>query len=204
MKRVLAIIFLIIILLAVWFLFFKTEKTVVNNTPTKEPISVKKHSPDFDAKMGNMINAYMAMKNAFVDGDSTEIKSKTTVFISSADSLNLEELHQTDTSVFMAAQQNLSDNKANAEPILQEKDIEEMRHDFSMVSENLYPLLKTVGYEGEKLYWQNCPMAFGDDKPANWLSKTAAIKNPYLGKNDPVYKSSMLNCGENMDSLYLK
>ncbi|HEY5369538.1 MAG TPA: DUF3347 domain-containing protein [Hanamia sp.] len=204
MKRVLAIIFLIIILLAVWFLFFKTEKTVVNNTPTKETPSVKKHSPDFDAKMGNMINAYMAMKNAFVDGDTTEIKSKTTGFISSADRLNLEELHQTDTSVFMAAQQNLSDIKANAEPILQEKDIEEMRHDFSMVSENLYPLLKTVAYEGEKLYWQNCPMAFGDDKPANWLSNTAAIINPYLGKNHPVYKSSMLNCGENMDSIYLK
>ena len=204
MKRVLAVIFLIIILLAVWFLFFKTDKTVVVNTPTKETTSVKKHSPDFDAKMGNMINAYMALKNAFVDADTAGIKSKTAQFISSADSLNLEELHQTDTSVFMAAQQNLSDIKANAEPILQEKDIEEMRHDFSMVSENIYPLLKTVGYEGEKLYWQNCPMAFGDDKPANWLSNTAAIINPYLGKNHPVYKSSMLNCGENMDSIYLK
>ena len=204
MKRVLAIIFLIIILVVVWFLFFKTDKTVVTNTSTKETISVKKHSPDFDAKMGNMINKYMAMKNAFVNGDTTEIKSKTTGFISSADSLNLEELHQTDTSVFIAAQQNLSDIKANATPILQEKDIEEMRHDFSMVSENLYPLLKTIGYEGDKLYWQNCPMAFGDDKPANWLSNTAAIQNPYLGKNHPVYKSSMLNCGENMDSIYLK
>jgi len=79
-----------------------------------------------------------------------------------------------------------------------------MRHDFSMVSENLYPLLKTIHYEGPKLYWQNCPMAFGDDKPANWLSNTAEILNPYLGKKHPEYKSAMLHCGENMDSLYLK
>lgn len=204
MKRVLAIIFLIIILLAVWFLFFKTDKTVVKNTTTKETSAVKKHSPEFDEKMDNMINSYIAMKNAFVNADTSEIKSKTAGFISAADSLNLEELNQTDTSVFMAVKQNLSDTKANAAPILQEKDIEEMRHDFSMVSENLYPLLKTIGYEGEKLYWQNCPMAFGDDKPANWLSNTSEIQNPYLGRKDPVYKSAMVNCGENMDSIYLK
>ncbi len=35
--------------------------------------------------------------------------------------------------------------------------ITEMRQDFSMVSENIYPFLKTIGYEGEKLYWQNDP-----------------------------------------------
>ena len=60
----------------------------------------------------------------------------------------------------MAVQQNLSDIKANAKPILEESDITEMRHDFSMISENLYPFLKTIGYEGEKLYWQNLPTPY--------------------------------------------
>ena len=151
-----------------------------------------------------MINAYMGMKNAFVDADLAGIKAKTSGFIAAVDSLNLNELHQTDSSLFIAAQQNISDIKANAQPILDENDLTEMRHDFSMVSENLYPLLKTIGYEGQKLYWQNCPMAFGDDKPANWLSNTSEILNPYLGKNHPEYKSAMLHCGENMDSIYLK
>ncbi len=47
------------------------------------------------------------------------------------------------------------------------------------------------------------PMAFGDDKPANWLSTSLEINNPYLAaKTD--YKSGMLHAGENMDSIYLK
>ncbi len=204
MKRVLAVVFLIIILLAVWFLFFKTDKTVSTNETTTHSTGVKKHSEEFDKKVAAMMKAYIEMKNAFVDADSVEIKAKTAQFIASTDSLNLSELHEKDSSLFVAAQQNISDIKANAEPILKESDITEMRHDFSMVSENLYPLLKTVGYEGQKLYWQNCPMAFGDDKPANWLSNTSEILNPYLGKKHPEYKSAMLHCGENMDSLYLK
>jgi hypothetical protein len=203
MKRVLAVVFLIIILLAVWFLFFKTEKTG-NSTSEKQTTEVPKHSSEFNAKISSMMNAYLEMKNAFVDADTTEIKAKTSRFIASTDSLNLSELHEKDSSLFMAAQQNISDIKANAEPVLKENDLTEMRRDFSMVSENLYPLLKTIGYEGQKLYWQNCPMAFGDDKPANWLSNTSEILNPYLGKHHPEYKSAMLHCGENMDSLYLK
>ena len=70
-----------------------------------------------------------------------------------------------------------------------------------MVSENLYPLLKTIGYEGPKLYWQNCPMAFGENKEGNWLSNTPEIINPYLGKNHPQYKATMFGCGETKDSL---
>jgi Ca2+/Na+ antiporter len=203
MKRVLAVVFLIIILLAVWFLFFKTEKTRTATTE-KHTSAVSKHSSEFNQKIAAMMNSYIEMKNAFVDADSIEVKTKTSQFISSVDSLNLSELHETDSSLFVAAEQNISDIKANAAPILKENDITEMRHDFSMVSENLYPLLKTIGYEGQKLYWQNCPMAFGDDKPANWLSNTSEILNPYMGKKNPEYKSAMLHCGENMDSLYLK
>jgi len=203
MKRVLAIVFLLIILFAAWFLFFKTDKTG-NTATTKETTAVKTHTDQFDQKINHLMASYIEMKNAFVDGDTVAIKIRTARFISSTDSLNLNELLQKDSSLYMAAMQNISDIRANAEPILKENDLTEMRHDFSMVSENLYPLLKTIGYEGQKLYWQNCPMAFGDDKPANWLSNTSEILNPYLGKNHPEYKSAMLHCGENMDSIYLK
>jgi hypothetical protein len=203
MKRIFAVALVIVVALAVWFLFFKPDnKTIVSPQPTTT--AAKKHSPEFDQQITSLINSYVAMKNAFVDADTSEIKAKTSGFIASADSLNLNELQEKDSSIYMTVQQNVSDIKANADPILKENDITEMRHDFSMVSENLYPFLKTIGYEGDKLYWQNCPMAFGDDKPANWLSNTSEIINPYLGKKDPKYKSGMLHCGENMDSIYLK
>jgi hypothetical protein len=203
MKKILAIVVILIVIAAVWFLFFKPKNKNISSAQSATSTE-KTHSPEFNKQIASLINSYLEMKTAFVNADTSEIKTKTAGFIASADSLHLDELQEKDSSIFMAIGQNVSDIKANAEPILKENDLTEMRHDFSMISENLYPFLKTIGYEGEKLYWQNCPMAFGDDKPANWLSNTSEINNPYLGKKDPVYKSAMLHCGENMDSIYLK
>lgn len=203
MKKLSIAVLVIAVIAAVWFLFFKTKDKSISSAQTTTATE-KKHSPEFNKQIASLINSYMGMKTAFVDADTSEIKTRTAGFITYADSLHLDELKEKDSLIFMAVQQNISDIKANAKPILEENDITEMRHDFSMVSENLYPFLKTIGYEGEKLYWQNCPMAFGEDKPANWLSNSSEINNPYLGKKDPVYKSAMLHCGENMDSIYLK
>ena len=118
-----------------------------------------------------------------------------------ADSLKLEELKKDTAGIFESAFAQTGDIKGNATSLLQQTDISEMRKDFSMISESIYPFLKSIGYEGRKLYWQNCPMAFGDDKAANWISNSAEIQNPYLGKKSPTYGSGMLNCGSTLDSL---
>ena len=47
-------------------------------------------------------------------------------------------------------------------------------------------------------------MAFGEGQEANWISNSAAIVNPYLGKVHPIYKSTMLGCGEVKDSIEAK
>jgi hypothetical protein len=200
MKRILSVVIVIAVILVLWFLFFKPANKPTTSNQQEINTTAKKHSPEFDAEIASLINSYMSMKDAFVDADTSAIKAKTTKFIASADSLHLGELQEKDSAIFMAVQQNVSDIKANAEPILEENDITEMRRDFSMVSENLYPFLKTVGYEGEKLYWKNSPNAFGEDKPANWLSVSPEINNPYHGKTDP----KNLHSGEIMDSIYLK
>lgn len=204
MKRILAIAFLVIIVLGAWWLFFRTEKSNSASEVKVETLTVKKHSPAFNSGVDNTINTYLAMKDAFVNADTTTIKANAIKFISAVDSMNLDDLQKEDAQILAAVKQQVSDIKSNATPILQETDITQMRQDFRMVSENLYPFLKTIGYEGEKLYWQNCPMAFGEDKEANWISNTSEIINPYLGKNHPEYKSAMLHCGENKDSIYLK
>lgn len=80
-----------------------------------------------------------------------------------------------------------------------------MRQDFRTVSDMLYPsFFKTINYEGPNLYLQNCPMAFDGDKDANWISNSEEVINPYLGKNHPKYKATMLNCGETKDSIVAK
>ena len=190
MKRFLAILFLAIIVFGAWWLFFKTDKPDSPLNDKQEALTVKKHSEAFNSGISDAVNAYLQMKSAFVDGDTLNVKTNATQFLSAMDSIHLDELQKDDAQILAAAQQLLSDIKANAKPILQ-------------VSENLYPFLKTIGYEGEKLYWQNCPMAFGENE-ANWLSNTSEIINPYLGKNHPEYKSAMLHCGETKDSLFIK
>ena len=203
MKRFLAILFLAIIVFGAWWLFFKTDKPDSPLNNKEEALIVMKHSEAFNSGIANAINSYLDMKNAFVEADTTSVKTNASQFISAVDNIKLDELQKDDAQILAAAQQQLSDIKANATPILQETDLTQMRQDFRMVSENLYPFLKTIGYEGEKLYWQNCPMAFGENE-ANWLSKTSEIINPYLGKHHPEYKSAMLHCGETKDSIFIK
>ncbi|MEO6683012.1 MAG: DUF3347 domain-containing protein [Ginsengibacter sp.] len=203
MKRILAIVFLVIVLLGIWWLFFKTDKpeTVYESESTQ--IHVSKHSEEFNSSISNTLNAYFDMQLAFVEADTTLAKEHTQKFIAAVDNISTDELEKDAPQIIATVKQQLSDIKANAEPILKEKDITEMRQDFRMISENLYPFLRIVEYEGDKVYWQSCPMAFGDNE-ASWLSATRQIANPYLGKNHPEYKSTMLRCGEVKDSIYAK
>jgi hypothetical protein len=147
------------------------------------------------------MNSYFDLKAAFVDADTMKIKSETQKFITSVDSIKVEELKKDTNTIVETVQSQLNDIKANANAILPEPDLTEMRQDFRMISENLYPFLKTIRYEGQPLYWQNCPMAFGEGKEANWISNTREIINPYLGKDHPEYKATMLHCGEIKDTI---
>jgi len=199
MKRLLAIIFLAAVLFVTYWFFIKKDTRVAE--PKQEAIKINKHSREFNQRVAAVVTTYLDMKNAFVDADTAAAKQAGQRLITQADSLKLDELKKDDSQILLAAQQEVSDIKANAQAMLQENALTEMREDFRMVSENLYPFLKTIGYEGEKLYWQNCPMAFGENKEGNWISSTAEILNPYLGKNHPVYKATMLGCGETKDSL---
>ena len=198
MKSLLAIIFLAVILFGAWWLFFRADSA--DTEPQSNVVKTEEHSPQFNQSISNAMNSYLAMKDAFVDADTLKAKSEGQNFIVAVDSIKLNDF-SSDNQIVTAARQEISDIKANAEAMLMDNNITEMRQDFRMISENLYPFLKTIGYEGEKLYWQNCPMAFGENREGNWLSRTKEIINPYLGKNHPEYKSSMLNCGEIKDTI---
>jgi Protein of unknown function (DUF3347) len=195
MKRVLAILLVIVVVFFAWWFFSKKKSGP--SEPKQAAIKIQKHSLEFNQSIANALANYLAIKDAFVDADTVNAKAQTQKFISSVDSLQLNDLKKDDSLILTSVQQQLSDIKANAVAILQESDLTEMRQDFRMVSENLYPFLRTIKYEGTKLYWQNCPMAFGENNEANWISNTSKILNPYLGKKDPA----MLVCGETKDSL---
>ncbi len=202
-------IFLLLVLAAVafaayWFLIRKNQTSVPAQPPMSH-IELKKHSEKFNKEIDSIVDAYLEIKNAFVDADSTAAKAATRKFVLQLDKLSIDELKKDTTSIYETAKGNLMDVKLNANSILQQTDITEMRKDFSMVTEMMYPsFLTAVKYEGKKLYVAKCPMAFNETTAANWLSNSAEIINPYLGKNHPKYKSGMLNCGEVVDSIFAK
>lgn len=202
MKRILLIAALLIAAFSVYWLKFRNNDTP--GLPKLEALKAKRHSTGFNSSLDTVMNNYFILKGAFVDGDTMKAKASAREFLSAINKLNMEDLKKDTAGIFETALAQLNDVKANAASLEKQPNITEMRQDFRMVSENMYPFLKTINYEGKTLYWQNCPMAFGEGKEANWISNTLEIVNPYIGKNHPEFKGSMLHCGEVKDSILAK
>lgn len=199
MKKLLAIVFLGLVLFGIWWVFFKENSH--ESGPKVEALKVGHHSDPFNQSISNVVFSYLDIKAAFVDADSIKAKSSGAKFISMIDSLKIEDLKKDTTVILATVQAQINDLKTNAAAMVKEPNLTEMRQDFRMVTENFYPLLKTIRYEGQKLYLQNCPMAFGEGRDANWLSNTEEIVNPYLGKHHPEFKGTMLHCGTIVDTI---
>ncbi|HEY8690700.1 MAG TPA: DUF3347 domain-containing protein [Chitinophagaceae bacterium] len=199
MRKFSVVLLVIVVVFAAWRIFFRDKSHT--DEPKQQPLKVTVHSGEFNKSIAAVVTQYLSLKDAFVNADTSTIKAEEKKLITVIDSIKIDELKKDTTGIFQSAQAQLSDIISNADAILKETDITEMRQDFRMVSENLFPLLKTIHYEGVKLYWQNCPMAFGESKDANWISSTEEIFNPYLGKNHPEFKGTMLHCGEIKDTI---
>jgi hypothetical protein len=203
MKKIFLLLVLAIAAFCIYWFGFKSK--VATGGPRQQPLALKKHSEEFNKSVAAAMGAYFEIQNAFVDADTTKAKEACKKFIGLVDSIKLDELKKDTASIFETAQANLNDVKMNAASLLNQTNITEMRQDFRMVSEMLYPsFFNAINYEGSKMYWQNCPMAFGEDKGANWISNTTEIVNPYLGKNHPEFKGTMLHCGEIKDTIKTK
>lgn len=200
MKKVWIILFILAASLLIYLLFRNEEH---NNLATEAPaISLKKNSPRFNDELVQVIEEYMKVKDAFVEADTAAVKRLAINLLQKLDSIPLEELRADSAQVYQTAVIMRDDIKSNFASMITQKNISEMRKDFSMAGDLMYPgFLKLINYEGPKIYLQHCPMAFGEEMGANWISSNAEIVNPYLGKNDPTYGAGMLHCGEVKDSL---
>ena len=202
MKKVLLGLLILILAIAGYYWYKFSNAGGGDKGSKQQPVALQKHSVAFNQAVATAMNAYFDMSAAFVEADTAKVKDHDRKFIQLLDSIPMDELKKDTAGIYDIAMNSLSGIRANAASILTMTDIQEMRKDFSMVSENLYPeFFKLINYEGEKMYWLNCPMAFGDDKEANWVSKTKDVVNPYLGKNHPEYRAAMLHCGMVKDTI---
>lgn len=204
MKRLIILLVIVAAIVYAYFAFFK-KKDDQPKQPKVDPIAVKTHSAAFNTAVDKAVTDYLSIKNAFVDADTTLAKAGARALIASLDSIPLAELDKDKVAVSATAKASIEDIKSNALSLLMQTDLTEMRKDFNMVTQMMYPsFFQAVNYEGEKLYLEHCPMAFDNDQGADWLSNSSEIVNPYLGKNHPKYKGTMLGCGEVKDSVFAK
>jgi len=206
-KRILLIVLVLILGIAgyVWYKFSTNKGGGFKGDQAKK-LELKSATASFDEGINNMMTAYFNLKEAFVNADTTTAKAACNSMIKAIDSVKLDELKNDSSGLINTIQPLLNDVKSNAVSLIAQTSIKEMRLDFNQVNQQLYSLLKAVNYKGAKIYWQNCPMAFDENKEAYWLDTNTgeARTNPYLGKSDPNYGSSMLHCGEDKDSIMAK
>lgn len=158
----------------------------------KTPTTVVATSTQTDSTKASSLqtvyDAYFDLKDALVKSDATIAATKAAILLKAIKAIKMETLG----SNHMAYMNVEKDLKLNAEHISESKDIAHQRDHFSALSTAMYQLIKTAK-ANTTVYYEHCPM-YNDGKGANWLSKEAAIKNPYYG-------SMMLSCGKVQETI---
>jgi hypothetical protein len=202
LKQVLLILLVLIVAFAgyIWFVYFKGGKKTPKG-PEAIPLAVSKHSASFNQSVQSALTAYYTMSEAFVNWDTLSVNKNAGDLKNALDNLKIDELKVDSNGIYESVLDPITNAKSLTETILSDPSIEKKRIAFNDLSENLRLLFIIVKYDANKLYWQECPMAFGEGRPGNWLSQTDAVRNPYLGTKDPQYKDAMLHCGGPKDTI---
>ena len=202
MKKFFAILGILLLAFAgyIWFTF-KGGKKQHPKGPKPVALAVSKHNPAFNQSVQSVLDAYYNLSEGFVNWDTAAIAKHGNELKTALDSLKIDDLKADTTGIYESALDPLANSKSETNTILNEPSIDKKRIAFNNLSDNLRLLFIVVKYDQGKLYWQECPMAFGEDQPGHWLSKTDAVRNPYLGTKHPKYKDNMLNCGGPKDTI---
>ena len=170
----------------------KENKTIAGN---EDHSNHENHSETASAITQNenqlkaVFDNYFLVKDALITSDGTNAALATKEFLAAVNNVKMDKL---DMEVHIVWMKVLDPIKEGAEHIKNTKDVQIQRNYFTVLSKDIYALIKVAKYE-TPVYYQFCPM-FNDGKGANWLSKENAVKNPYYG-------STMLSCGKTVETI---
>jgi len=205
MKKVLLVVTLLIVILVgviVWKFIFPKKST--DETPKPQGLTVSKHSEDFNESVNKALNDYYVLTESFVNWDIAAVNSSLTALKVSVDSIRIPEMEK-DSAIYETAKITWESLKSDVHGMQLDTSLAERRADLTMLSDNMFNLLRVVKYDVAKVYYHECPMALNNyESSAYWLSSKGDLKsrrNPYLGLHDPKYGKSMLACGATRDSI---
>lgn len=133
--------------------------------------------------VSDLIDRYLAIKNALVQDDSKGAATAGQQLAESASAFDLGSFgaaKQAEINEFLALMKQKGENIAKSE-------ISDQREHFEQMTKDFTGLLEITGTD-RKLYQQYCPM-YNSNKGGFWLSDSKEIRNPLFG-------SKMLTCGK--------
>jgi hypothetical protein len=194
MKPIFLVLIIAIVGVAAYFVFFKKSDKSGPPEEKQKPVAIGQHTSAFTQSYNELIAAYTSLKDALVASDTAKASAAARQLAIASDSLKINEI-QGDTSnvIKPTAVTYTSMITSSAKGLAGESSLSEMRKEFEMIADNLWQLTRVVRYDGQKLFWQYCPMAF-NNRGAYWISSERQVRNPYFG-------NEMLECGKVADSL---
>lgn len=147
----------------------------------KNPYMLEKQNED---KLKEVINDYLAMKNAFIVSDSKGIDNAAFAMRDHVKEVDLKSLKGEGKEAWV---QHASAYNIKLTELLHITGMQERRAYLSHLSEIIYCTIKSFRLNELKLFAVYCPMAF-DGKGAYWISESEEIRNPYFG-------AKMMDCG---------
>ncbi|WP_159476752.1 DUF3347 domain-containing protein [Dyadobacter sp. 3J3] len=165
------------------------EKMTAEHRHGSEMASAEKTVTADTDPLKAVLDAYFSVKNALVSSDGSAASVNATNLVKAIKAVKMEELGTAQHMVWMKVMKDLD---LDADRISKTKDIAQQRERFTVLSDNMYNLIKNAK-PVQPVYYQHCPMA-NDGKGANWLSQIPTIQNPYYG-------AQMLSCGKTTETI---
>jgi Cu(I)/Ag(I) efflux system membrane fusion protein len=167
-----------------------TEEEHTEHQTMQESQNSLEVKPKFKEQLQGVYAAYLLMKDAFVASDPGKVTNYAAQLKTSLKDVDMGLVEGDAHREWMSQSEKL--NK-ELNKISSSNDIEYQRSAFAELNDVFYTSLKSFGLPHGTVYYQFCPMAFGD-KGAYWFSADKEIKNPYFG-------DAMLSCGETREEM---
>jgi hypothetical protein len=180
------------------FLFFRfcsnkpEQEKVVEQKPA--PLNVSQNSGAFNESFSRLLQSYFSLKNAFTIADTSKVNSAAVQLLQNTDGLNINEIQGDTSGMIRETAKSFATNiSGSAKTLAGENNIEDKLREFNMITDALWSLTRTVKFDGQKIYYQFCPMAL-DNMGGYWLSDKIDSGNPYM-------RDQSKTCSEVNDSL---
>ncbi len=143
----------------------------------------------FQSQLVKLWEAYLSLQQTLASDNFSSAQQSIAHFQTSLSSVNSEPLVE---DVYQVWKKEYSNLVQILQRMGQSEDLESIRENFSLLSDELLLLINTFGPDRfGTVYQMHCPMVFGG-KGAMWLQEQKQVSNPYFGQ-------AMLKCADRVE-----